>query len=68
MTNKNIPNPEKRFSVHLDTDDGECFDIRISQGDMSLCLWDVHEYEINGIIYNLKEQINTWKQEKMNDT
>ena len=67
MMNKNISNPEKRFSVHLDTDDGEYFDIRISQRDVSFCLWDVHEYEINGMICDLKEQINMWKREKIDN-
>jgi len=56
-------NPECRFEVHLSTEDAEYFDVRISHGEVSFCLWDVHEYEINKIIEDLKSQVYLYKVE-----
>ena len=58
----NNHNPECRFEFYLSTEDAEYFDIRISHGEVSFDLWDVHENEINKIISDIQDQVKLYKE------
>jgi hypothetical protein len=55
--------PQPLVQVYLTTEDGEYYDLRISDGNVSFNVWDMHENDINRFIDDIKSFVYLLKEE-----